>query len=240
MTTQAAKQVSSDRFNGLNTPQLVQTVEAVKQDKTSGEVRISRAQPVDRRHGDPHVDPGLLRRRRGRQVAQQAVYVHERRAARAPRRERGCRRGRSAAARARELRRLDRGPARHGAWHPHRVDRDRAEGRCRPAGPPRPRSGGAPRLPEDHGQDGRSRPTAAMPSSTSWCRSCAAIRRCTTRSAGRCRCCSSGCESPLTPPSPPTTGERVRRTGQPPAALANPGPNFTHAPIIRAAFHRRR
>ena len=34
MTTQAAKQISSDRFNGLNTPQLVQTVEAVKQDKT--------------------------------------------------------------------------------------------------------------------------------------------------------------------------------------------------------------
>lgn len=34
MTTQAAKQVPSDRFNGLNTPQLVQTVEAVKQDKT--------------------------------------------------------------------------------------------------------------------------------------------------------------------------------------------------------------
>jgi uncharacterized OsmC-like protein len=34
MTTQAAKQVPSDRFNGLNTSQLVQTVEAVKHDKT--------------------------------------------------------------------------------------------------------------------------------------------------------------------------------------------------------------
>lgn len=34
MTTQAVKQVQSDRFNGLNTQQLVGTVEAVKQDKT--------------------------------------------------------------------------------------------------------------------------------------------------------------------------------------------------------------
>jgi len=34
MTTQAAKQASNVRFNGLNTPQLVQTVEAVKQDKS--------------------------------------------------------------------------------------------------------------------------------------------------------------------------------------------------------------
>jgi len=34
MTTQAAKQASNVRFNGLDTPQLVQTVEAVKQDKS--------------------------------------------------------------------------------------------------------------------------------------------------------------------------------------------------------------
>jgi uncharacterized OsmC-like protein len=33
MTTQAVKQVPSDHFNGLNTQQLVQTAEAVKQDK---------------------------------------------------------------------------------------------------------------------------------------------------------------------------------------------------------------
>lgn len=34
MTTQALKQVPSDHLNGLNTQQLVRTVEAVKQDKT--------------------------------------------------------------------------------------------------------------------------------------------------------------------------------------------------------------
>ena len=34
MTSQAAKQVSSDRLNGLSTQQLVQTVEALKRDKT--------------------------------------------------------------------------------------------------------------------------------------------------------------------------------------------------------------
>ena len=34
MTTQALKQVPSDHFNGLDTQQLVRTVEAVKQDKT--------------------------------------------------------------------------------------------------------------------------------------------------------------------------------------------------------------
>lgn len=34
MTTQAVKQVSSDRLNGLNTEQLVHTVEALKNDKT--------------------------------------------------------------------------------------------------------------------------------------------------------------------------------------------------------------
>ena len=34
MTTQAVKQVPSDHFNGLNTQQLGQTVEALKQDKT--------------------------------------------------------------------------------------------------------------------------------------------------------------------------------------------------------------
>src|SRR5262245_24616220 len=34
MTTQAVKQVPSELFNGLNTQQLVRTVEAVKQDKT--------------------------------------------------------------------------------------------------------------------------------------------------------------------------------------------------------------
>ena len=34
MSTQAAKQVPNDRFNGLNTSQLAQTVEALKLDKT--------------------------------------------------------------------------------------------------------------------------------------------------------------------------------------------------------------